>query len=203
MNKWMKLVTLMMAAVLLVACSAPTADVSVPDTEPVSKENSEEESSVAQVETAEASEEAVVEESSSETLVEESEELPAEEESVVEEIPQLPIVGNVTGTDTELSVTLINQTQGTISGMEIITPDGQEWTGQMITDGVTFAPGDSFILVFDPAAAAGDDYYNVILYFLMEQSTDFMNSRLAIRLKQPFWLQMLSISNISLLKKVK
>lgn len=105
---------------------------------------------------------------SAEESVEETEEAVEEssEESPVPEEPPIPMVGTVTETETEKSVLLTNNTPWTITGIEIITPDAREWTGPMLTGGETFQTSESFILVFDPAAAAGiDEDYNVILTF--------------------------------------
>ena len=109
-----------------------------------------------------------VAEESAEESVEETEEAVEEssEESPVPEEPQIQVAGNVTGTETEKSVLLTNNTPWTITGIEIITPDGNEWTGPMLTEGETFQTSESFMLVFDPAAAAGIEMdYNVILTF--------------------------------------
>ena len=161
MNKWVKLGAIVLAMLMTVGCAAAATQV---ESAPAAVESSIVETETAEEESSEEVEEVAVEESV-ECSVEEVEESSEEEEIVVEEEPALPVVGKQSGSETEFSVTLMNSTQGTITGIEIITPDGEEWTGQMVEEGLSFAPGDSFILVFDPAAAAGDTDYNVILYF--------------------------------------
>ena len=135
-----------------------TSEATVSETEESIEESVE---SAAEESVEESTKETEAVEETSETVVEES-----SEESPVPEEPPIPMVGTVTGTETEKSVLLTNNTPWTITGIEIITPDAREWTGPMLTAGETFQTSESFILVFDPAAAAGiDEDYNVILTF--------------------------------------